>query len=204
MKIYGDLISPFVRTTLAVAFESGMGDRVEHVKETVTPTQANPKLTALSPLGKVPVLETDHHHAIYDSRVIVEYLCHVAGNSTLIPDDGVKRFRILTLQALALGIADAAVSYRYEVGARPKGLQWEGWMERQLSRIRDGLDDLERNWQAALAEINAGSIAAAVVLSYLDYRIADLNWRTGRPRLAAFHETFSARDSMVRTALPKA
>src|SRR5687767_15966180 len=107
MKIYGDVISPFVRLTLVTAHEAGLGARVEHVKETVTPTQANPKLTALSPLGKIPVLETDHHHAIYDSRVIVEYLCHVAGNSTLIPDEGVKRFRVLTLQALSHGLGDA-------------------------------------------------------------------------------------------------
>ena len=204
MKIYGDVISPFVRTVLVVAAEAGLGERVEHIKETVTSTQANPKLTAMSPLGKIPVLETDHHHAIYDSRVIVEYLCHVAGNSTLIPDEGVRRFRILTLQALGLGIADAAVSYRAEVNARPKGMQWEGWIERQLQRIRDGLDDLERNWETALAEVTAGSIAVAVVLSYIDYRIADLNWRTSRPRLAAFHEAFSGRDSMLRTALPKA
>ncbi len=54
-----------------------------------------------------------------DSRVIMEYLCHVAGNSVLIPDDGVKRFRILTLQALGLGLGDAAGRLRYETAARP-------------------------------------------------------------------------------------
>jgi len=204
MKIYGDVISPFVRMTLVAAHEAGLGGRVEHVKETAMPTQANPKLTALSPLGKIPVLETDHHHPVYDSRVIVEYLCHVAGNSSLIPDDGVKRFRVLTLQALAQGMAEAAVAYRYEIGVRPKGLQWESWMERQLLRLQTSLDDLERNWESLLAEINAGSIAVAVVLSYIDYRLGDLNWRNNRGRLAAFHETFSARDSMVKTALPKA
>ncbi len=202
MKIYGDLISPFVRTTMVTAAELGLGGKVELIKETVTPSQANPNLTALSPLGKVPVLETDHGHAIYDSRVIVEYLCHVAGNSTLIPDDGVKRFRVLTLQALALGIGDAGVSYRYEINARPKGLQWESWMERQLQRLRDGIDDLERNWQPVLAEVNAGSIAAAVVLAYIDYRIPDLAWRSNRPKLSAFHASFSTRDSMAKTALP--
>jgi glutathione S-transferase len=204
MKIYGDVISPFVRMTLVTAHEVGLGGRVEHVKETVTPTQANPKLTALSPIGKIPVLETDHHHPIYDSRVIIEYLCHVAGNSSLIPDDGVKRFRVLTLLALGQGIAEAAVSHRYETAVRPKAHQWEAWTERQLQRIRDGLDALDRDWEQVLAEVNAGSVAAAVALSYLDYRMPDLNWRTGRARLAAFHEAFSARDSMVKTALPKA
>ena len=204
MKIYGDLISPFVRMTLVAAHEAGLGGKVEHIRETVTPTQANPKLTAFSPLGKIPVLETDHHHPIFDSRVIIEYLCHVAGNSTLIPDDGVKRFRVLTLQALAQGLADTAVAYRYEIGVRPKGLQWDAWMERQTLRMNAALDDLERNWGACLAEVNVGSICTAVVLSYIDYRLGEINWRNSRTRLAAFHEEFSQRESMTKTALPKA
>jgi glutathione S-transferase len=202
MKIYGDSISPFVRMTLVTAHEAGIGHKIEHIREPVNPAQANAKLTALSPLGKIPVLETDHSHPVYDSRVIVEYLCHVAGNSALIPDDGVKRFRVLTLQALGQGLGDAAVGYRYETAARPKGLQWVEWLERTRLRIAAGLDDLENNWQACLAEVNAGSIAAAVVLAYFDFRLPEFNWRGGRPKLAAFHEQFSKRDSMVKTALP--
>ena len=103
MKIYGDTISPFVRMCLVTAHECGLAGKLEHIKEAVKPTQANAKLTSLSALGKIPILETDHHHPIYDSRVIIEYLAHVAGNKTLIPDDGVKRFRVLTLQALGQG-----------------------------------------------------------------------------------------------------
>lgn len=204
MKIYGDLISPFVRMTMVTAHELGLADRIEHIVKSASPTTANARLTDLTPIGKIPVLETDHHHAVYDSRVIIEYLCHVAGNSKLIPDDGVKRFRVLTLQALAQGMADAAVAYRYEVGVRPKGLQWDDWMTRTMVRINAGLDDLEENGQACLAETNAGSISTAVVLSYLDFRFPDLKWRDGRAKLAAFHDAFSARDSMVKTALAKA
>jgi glutathione S-transferase len=202
MKIYGDVISPFVRMTLVTAHEVGLAHRVEHIAERVSATEANPRLTALSPIGKVPVLETDHHHPLYDSRVIVEYLCHVAGNSTLIPDDGVKRFRILTLLALAQGLGDAAVALRQETAFRPQGLQWQDWIDRTLIRIAAALDDLEETWQACLAEVNAGSIAAAVVLSYIDYRHGDLGWRGDRPKLAAFHARFADRDSMIRTALP--
>ena len=47
MKIYGDVISPFTRAALVAAHEVGLGEKVAHVRETVTPTQANPKLTAL-------------------------------------------------------------------------------------------------------------------------------------------------------------
>lgn len=201
MKIYGDLISPFVRMAVVTAHEVGLSDKVQHVVEAVRPTEVNAKLVSLSPIGKIPVLETDHGHGIYDSRVIMEYLCHVAGNSTLIPDDGVKRFKVLTLQALGQGLADSAVAYRYEIGIRPKGLQWQEWMDRTLIRIKAAFDDLETNWQAQLAEVNAGSIAVAVTLGYIDFRLPDLNWRHGRTKLAAFHEAFSQRDSMVKTAL---
>jgi glutathione S-transferase len=203
MKIYGDLISPFVRMSIVTAHEVGLGARVEHVVVQTKPTEVNMTLTALSPIGKIPVLETDHHHGIYDSRVIIEYLCHVAGNSTLIPDDGVKRFRVLTLQALGQGLADAAVAYRYEVAARPEGLQWKEWMARAMVRINAALDDLENNWQLVLAEVNAGAIAVAVALSYIDFRFGDFDWRMSRPKLAAFHQSFSARDSMKKTTLIK-
>ena len=201
MKIYGDLISPFVRMTVAAAHEVGLGDKVQHIVEPVKPTEVNARLSSLSPIGKIPVLETDHGHGVYDSRVIIEYLCHVAGNTTLIPHDGVKRFRVLTLQALGQGIADSAVAYRYETAMRPKGLQWEDWMARTETRLHASFDDLEGNWMETLHEVNAGSLAVAVSLAYIDFRLPDLHWRSGRPKLGHWHEAFSGRDSMVKTAL---
>jgi glutathione S-transferase len=201
VKIYGDTISPFVRMCLVTAHECGLTSKLEHVKEAVKPTQANPKLTALSALGKIPILETNHHHPIYDSRVIIEYLAHVAGNKTLIPDEGVKRFRILTLQALGQGLADVCVAYRYETAARPQGLQWADWMTRTEQRINAAIDDMDKNWTAELAEVTAGTIAAAVALAYIDFRLPAFKWRDTRPRLSAFHKKFSARESMVKTAL---
>lgn len=201
MKIYGDMISPFVRMTVVTAHEVGLGGKVQHIVEAVKPTEVNGKLAKLNPIGKIPVLETDHGHGIYDSRVIVEYLCHAAGNQELIPHDGLKRFQVLTLQALAQGLADAAVAYRYETAARPQGLQWQEWMTRTLTRMNAAIDDLDGNWQETLAGVNAGSIAAAVALSYIDFRLGDLGWRNSRPQLTAWHAAFSKRDSMIKTAL---
>jgi glutathione S-transferase len=201
MKIYGDFLSPFVRMCFVTAHELGLGDKVSHEKELVSPTKPNPKLTALSPIGKVPVLETDHGRAVYDSRVIIEYLCHVAGNSTIIPDDGVKRFRVLTMQALSQGLGESAVGLRYETAARPQGLQWADWIERTTTRMTATFDDLEHHWQAEKAEVNAGSIATAVVLGYIDYRLPQVSWRDGRPELARFYDRFAARDSMKKTVI---
>jgi glutathione S-transferase len=204
MKIYGDTISPFVRMTLVTAHEVGLGAKVEQVREAVKATEPNEKLVALSPLGKIPVLETDHHHPLYDSRVIIEYLAHVAGNKTIIPDDGVKRFRVLTLMALGIGLAETAVAYRYEVAQRPQGSQWQEWMQRARQRMHACCEDADKNWKSELGDVTAGTIALACALSYMDLRHPDIKWREGRKRLAEFHEKFSARDSMMKHQLPKA
>jgi glutathione S-transferase len=76
-------------------------------------------------------------------------------------------------------------------------------MKRTMTRIAAAMDDLEANWQETLADVNAGSIAAAVTLSYIDFRLGDLGWRNSRPKLADWHASFSQRASMVKTALPK-
>ncbi len=201
MKIYGDLISPFVRMTVVTAHEAGLGGKVEHIVEPVKPTEVNAKLSKLSPLAKIPVLETAEGEGIYDSRVIMEYLCHVAGNTTLIPAERDGRFKVLTLQALGQGVADSAVAYRYEIGVRPKGLQWEDWMTRTVTRLHASFDELENNWMPQLETVTVGSIAVAVMLGYVDFRLADLGWRNGRPKLAAWHAAFSARPSMVKTSI---
>jgi glutathione S-transferase len=190
MKIYGDILSPFVRACMVCGHEVGLFDKIELVKTSVKPTEENPDLARLSPIGKIPVLETNHHHAIYDSRVIIEYLAHVAGNRDIIPDDGVKRFRVLTLAALATGIADAAVALRYEQAQRPPEKQWAALAERNQQRIVTG--------------VTAATILLATTLTYIDYRHAGIAWRTTNPEVAAFHAWFSNRDSMKAFPLPPA
>jgi glutathione S-transferase len=201
MKVYGDIISPFVRMTMVTAHEVGIGDKVVRETVSVPPDKVNHGLAKHGPLGKIPVLVTDHGHSLYDSRVIIEYLCHVSGNRTLIPDEGVKRFRVLTLQALGQGLADAAVAYRYETGVRPKELLWKDFSERQKTRGLMALDEAQGSWTKDLEQITAGSIALAVALAYIDFRLGEWNWRQDRAELAKWHEAFSRRDSMQATKL---
>lgn len=196
MKLYGAVLSPFVRMCLVTAHELGLKDKLTHVPASVSPIIANPDLTRLSPIGKIPVLETDHAHAIYDSRVIMEYLAHVGGSRSFIPDDGVKRFRVLTLLALAQGIAEAAVALRYEQAQRPETARWPEFMERQKARINDGLDEVEKNWQGDLTGVSAGSVAMACAMGYIDLRHAELNWRKTRPQTALHIDAFAKRPSL--------
>ena len=201
MKLYGDLNSPFVRMAMVTAIEAGLSSRVQLMKTAVKPHEVNTALEKLSPIGKIPVLETDHGHAIYDSRVIMEYFTHVGGNSSLLPHEGVKRFRILTLVALAQGLADSCVSLRYEQAARPENARWPEYSDRVRARINACLDELETNWREDLQTVTLGSIAVAVTLGYLDFRHDALNWRKGRANLNQFNETILSRDSMINTSI---
>ncbi|HUF45681.1 MAG TPA: glutathione S-transferase [Aestuariivirgaceae bacterium] len=202
MKLHFNPASPFVRMARVAAHEAGLADQIEIVPTgAVSPIEVHQRLAADNPLGKMPCLVTDHGHALYDARVICEYLAHRGGHAGLFPDEPVKRFRVLTIQALAHGIADAAVLYRYETVMRPEALRWEAFAERQLKRIDAGLDALEGRWAGDLAEVTAGSVAAACALSYLDFRFADRPWRDTRPRLAACYEAFAKRPSMLASEL---
>ena len=200
MKLHCNPASPFVRMVRVVASEVGLDGQIELVPTgAFTPVDVHRAVTATNPLGKLPALVTDHGHRLHDSRVICEYLAHRSGRSDLIPDEPVKRFHVLTLQSQSLGIADAAVAWRYEMVMRPPALRWDKWADRQEARVMMALDDVEANWTASLADIDVGTIALAVALGYLDFRLADWHWRKGRPGLAAFHAGFSARPSMKAT-----
>ena len=199
MKLYGSLMSPFVRMSLVTAMECGLGARVQFVAAAVKPDEVNKDLAKLSPIAKVPVLETDHGHALYDSRVIMEYFAHVAGNKHVLPDDGVKRFRVLTLLALSQGLADASVALRYETATRPEAARWPAFIERTKARLADCLNELEKNWQPDLQDVTLGSIATAAALGYIDIRDIVPGWRKNHMNLSQFADRFGKRESMTNT-----
>jgi glutathione S-transferase len=202
VKLHFNPASPFVRMVQVTAHEAGVADQIEIVAAGVlSPVEVHEGVAADNPLGKIPCLVTDHGHPLFDARVICEYLAHHGGHSGLYPNEPVRRFRVLTVQSLAHGIADAAVLHRYETVMRPEALRWDVFAERQLRRIDDALDALEGRWLTDLGEVTAGTVAAACALSYLDFRLAARPWRKDRPLLAAFYETFARRPSMTASEL---
>lgn len=200
MKLHHNPASPFVRMVRITAHEVGLTDDIELDHTGVfLPIEVHGAVASDNPLGKIPTLVTEHGHALHDSRVICEYLLHHAGDKELLPDEPVGRFRILTVQSTALGIADAGVSMRYETALRPEEKRWPDWVDRQTTRINSALDHLEANADEDLAGVDLGTIGVATVLGYLDFRWPDWGWRDGRTKLAAFYDSFSQRPSMQAT-----
>lgn len=197
MRLHQNPASPFVRMVLVTAHETGQTKDFEDLEvAAVLPIETHSGTSSDNPLGRIPTLVTDEGEAIFDSRVICQYLAHRAGNTEVYP---ANNFRLLTLFALAQGLCDSAVNLRYETALRPEELRWDKWMDRQRARLGSVLDDLEANWMDALEGVHAGSIGIAVALGYLDFRYPDMNWREGHPKLAGFEAEFSARPSMAAT-----
>ena len=200
MKLYHSATSPYVRKVMVVAHLTGQLDRLELVPGSGTPLEPNQATAAANPLAKVPCLVTDEGASLYDSRVITRYLDARAG-AGLYPE-GEALWPVLVREALADGILDAAVLAVYEGRLRPEERRYAPFVEAQRHKIRRALDQLEREAPTFGEWPDAGLIAAACAVAYVDFRHTDIAWRGERPHLTAWYETVSAREEMTTTAPP--
>ncbi len=202
MKLHYSATSPFVRKVLVSAIELGLEAEIEKVPAQVSPINRSAVVIADNPLGQVPTLIGRDGLAIHDSRVICEYLDHLAGGGRLFPAAGKARWQALTEQSMCDGMTGAALLLRYENTLRPEPLRWAEWSAGQGDKMAKTLDRLEEMAPGLARRVDIGTIAAGCALGYLDFRYADLGWRTGRPHLTAWFADFAARPSMTAT-MPK-
>jgi glutathione S-transferase len=176
--------SPYARKIRIAAELLGLSSQIE----TVAANTADPDdtLRRQNPLGKIPTLLLEDGTALYDSRVIGEYLDFLGGHR-LIPADPLRRFDVLRLQALGDGIADAALLIRYETATRRAEWRDPDAIALQQGKIDRALAVLEAAAPEGSPDI--GQIAVACALGYLDLRFAGA-WRATHPRLVAWLAAF--------------
>nr|WP_323777659.1 glutathione S-transferase C-terminal domain-containing protein [Amylibacter sp.] len=198
MKLHWAPASPFARKCVVCAAEAGV--ELELFLRGGTPILTANMPLEQNPLGKIPALERADGPAIYDSRVITRYLDSV-GNGGLYPD--ARIWEVLTLEATADGIMDAAIMMVYEGRVRPEAIQYPDWVEAQWAKITRSLDALEARWMSHLSgPLDAAQIAVGCALAYLDFRLGARNWREGHAVLAAWEAEFAKRETMV-ASMPK-
>ena len=191
MKLRYSTTSPFVRKVHVLALETGQIDKIELVKTVTT----EPDLGRNNPLQKVPAMELDDGSSLYDSRVICEYLDAQSGGK-FFPPVGPARWTALRRQALADGMADAAVLRMME-SKKPENLRSADWDKRQKLKVTQGLAALEADHLGP--QLDIGTLMVAIVLDYLDFRFKAEDWRPAHPKLAAWHKTVSERASLKKT-----
>lgn len=202
IRLFFSPASPFVRKVMVAALERGV--EIEKLPSAAWPVKRDPNIVRHNSTGKVPCLLLEDDSPVFDSRVITAYVDSVGTTGETIYPQDARRFTVLTAEALGDGILEAALLHRYENVLRPEDKRWDDWARGQMEKVDSGLDDLEGRWFAAISDgFNAGSIAAACALGYLDFRFADKDWRSGHPRLADWFAQVSTRPSMQAT-LPTA
>jgi glutathione S-transferase len=182
--------SPFVRKVrIAVAL---LGFEKDVTVERADTTDPNDTLRKINPLGKIPVLIIEDGSAVYDSRVILEYLDDRAGGGKILPRQPKERLAALRLQALCDGILDASVLTIYEGRYRKPEMHEPKWLELQAGKVARALGVLESAPPRIDAMPDVGQIALACALGYRDFRFGE-GWRGEYPRLVAWLDNFTAR-----------
>jgi glutathione S-transferase len=181
--------SPFARKVRIAASILGLADKID--VQPVNLDDASDSIRAQNPLGKIPALVLDDGTAYYDSRVILEYLDHLAGGGRILPREPRSRFATLRLQALCDGILDACILLVYEGRYRPADKHVQSWIDRQTEKVARGLKALEAAPPKLDPVPDIGQITLACLLGYRDLRFGG-TWRKDHPRLLAWHDKFAA------------
>jgi glutathione S-transferase len=203
MKLIGSLTSPYVRKVRIVMAEKKLD--YQHELEDVW---ASDKILKSNPLGKVPCLVLPGGEAIFDSRVIVEYLDTRSPVSRLIPEGSRERIEVRTWEALADGMVDAAILARLEQNwpGRTAEQRSQKWVDRQLQKVHASLEAISRGlgdkpWCSGI-HLSLADIAVGCALGYVSFRFPQIDWRAAHPNLAKLAEKLDARQSFIDTLPP--
>lgn len=205
MKLIGSPTSPYVRKVRVVMAEKKLDYQflLEEVWSEGT------KIGASNPLGKVPCLVMEGGEAVFDSRVIVEYLDTLSPVGKLIPAPGRERAEVKTWEALADGVLDAGVLARMEkhfVG-RAEGEQCQAWIDRQMGKVQAGIGAMAKGLAdkpfCSGIHLSLSDVAVGCALAWLEFRFPELTWRADHANLARLMDKLALRQSFIDTAPPK-
>ncbi len=201
MKLLGSTTSPYVRKVRIVMIEKKLD--YAFVTEDVWGAQAT--ITETNPLGKVPCLVMEGGEALFDSRVIVEYLDTLSPVGKLIPPVGRERAEVKTWEALADGVLDALLLARMEAtwAGRSDSERSQAWIDRQMGKVHASLKAMskglgEKTFCAGI-HLTLADIAVVCTLGYLDFRFPQIDWRSEYPNLQKLHDKLMQRTSFVDT-----
>jgi glutathione S-transferase len=180
--------TPFGRKIQMAILITGLADRI--IIQNADTLDPSDSIRQQNPLGKIPTLILEDGSTLFDSRVIAEYIDHLAGGNKLIPIGAKARFDVLRLQALADGIAEAGLLRVYETRFRPAEQHSEKWLAHQAGKMNAGLAALEAmDMPLPTSEPDIGLLALACMLGYMDLRFS--SWRVDHPRLSKWLDIFA-------------
>ena len=201
MKLIGSTASPYVRKVRVVMAEKKLDYRFQ--EENVWSEET--AISTANPLGKVPCLVMEGGEAVFDSRVIVEYLDTLSPVGKLIPGTGRERAEVKTWEALADGVLDAGVLARLEAtwAGRQDGERSQAWMARQLGKVRAGLQAMSQGLgdkpYCSGIHLSLSDIAVGCALGWLEFRYHEKAKRSEYPNMGRRKDKLMLRPSFFDT-----
>jgi len=203
MKLIGSLTSPYVRKVRIVMAEKKLDFQLK-----LEDVWATDEVLKSNPLGKVPCLVMEGGEAVFDSRVIVEYLDTLSPVGKLIPPSGRERIEVRTWEALSDGVLDAAILARMEQvwTGRSEVQRSQAWIDRQMSRVDSALVAMSKGlgdkpWCMGI-HFTLADIAVGCAIGYLDFRFPAIAWRERHANLARLSDKLALRQSFIDTRPP--
>ncbi|QHI99002.1 glutathione S-transferase [Xylophilus rhododendri] len=200
MKLIGSLSSPYVRKVRVVMAEK----KLDYQFVQANPWAPDTAVSASNPLGKVPCLVMEGGEAVFDSRVIVEYLDTLSPVGKLIPSSGRERAEVKTWEALADGVLDAGVLARLEAGGfdgRSEAERSQVWIDRQFGKMHGGLKAMAQGLGekpfCSGVHFSLSDVAVGCALGWLEFRFPQIGWRTEYPNLARLADKLALRTSFA-------
>jgi glutathione S-transferase len=203
MKLIGSLTSPYVRKVRIVMAEKKLDFQL-----TLEDVWATDEVLKSNPLGKVPCLVMEGGEAVFDSRVIVEYLDTLSPVGKLIPASGRERIEVRTWEALSDGVLDAALLARMEKvwTGRNEAQRSQAWIDRQMSRVDAALAAMSKGLgdkpYCMGIHLTLADIAVGCALGYLNFRFPSIAWREQHANLARLADKLALRQSFIDTSPP--
>lgn len=201
MKLIGSLASPYVRKVRVVMAEKRLD--YQFVLEDVWADSTG--IGSSNPLGKVPCLVMEGAEAVFDSRVIVEYLDTLSPVGKLIPPSGRERAEVKTWEALADGVMDAGMAARMEAiwTGRADGERSQAWIDRHLAKVDAGIKAMAKGLGdkpfCSGNHLSLSDIAVVCALEWLEFRFPQIAWRADHPSLVKLVDKLALRPSFADT-----
>ena len=205
MKVFGALLSPFVRKVCVALSEKGM----DYELILSSPGSPDPDFVAASPFGKIPAIK-DGDYTLADSSAIIAYMDAKQPSPALLPAEAQARGRAMWFDEFADTIfAASGLKILFNRLVAPKLLKLpfdenvalQG--EAELPHIFDYLEGVapESGW--LIGDFSLGDISVASMLrsmTYVGFGPDAANY----PRTAAWYGRVTARPGWQAVALQEA
>lgn len=194
MKVFGALLSPFVRKVCVALSEKGMN--YELVLS--SPGSPDPDFVAASPFGKIPAIK-DGDYTLCDSTAIITYLEAKQPSPALLPAEAQARGRAMWFDEFAdtiFATSGLKILFNRLVAPRLLKLPYDEAIalqgEAELPRILDYLESVAPVSGWLVGEFTLGDISVASMLRSLSY-VGHGPDAAKYPATAAWYERVAAR-----------